>query len=326
MDAPGETTGTQLNNKLRRIQMNKLVKKLKNSRGFTLLELLVVVAILAIVAGGMLVAYDGLEAKAAKGVATFDIAGVDKGIRAFKVVSGAFPDKLDGLLTNNAAGAGTGDNPAMTAGGWYAGLHPSLQGADNDLATADGKLSFIPLTAPMVTALNNAGVTKLRMIDSTLTNAVGTIPNRDFDNPPRGKGIETILAAGTVVPIVETRNFGNADIAGGSNRLKDITGLDPDTAHLIVALGVGNNSTIVSDDIGANAANFSEAPFYADVKRNQYGRYLALFHLGSDGADALSVVGDSAGELFTTAKFVGVIDAKGDWYDEEYAEFTGQKT
>ena len=39
-------------------------------RTFTLLELLVVVAVLSTLAGGLLVAYDGVEAQAAKGQAT----------------------------------------------------------------------------------------------------------------------------------------------------------------------------------------------------------------------------------------------------------------
>lgn len=320
----------------------------KQQGGFTLLELLVVVAILAAIAGGLLVAYDGMEAKAAKGQATFNIAAIDKGVRAFKVVTGSFPNELDSLLTDGlsavtcAAGTSCTATAATAAGagtagsGFYAGLHSNLQGADGSVLTAEGKLGLYALDAADVTALANAGVTSLRQIDDA-TNAVGVIPNRDFDDLPRGKGlVVSPLVAGSVVPVVESEGLGAAASPGGCiapfngacNRLNDITGLVPAIQHIVVALGVGNNSSIISDATGASAAHFSEAPFYTDVRKDQYGRFLALFHLASDNGAGGGIADDgiiTPGERFSTARFVGIIDSKGDWLDEEYAEFTGQK-
>ena len=309
--------------------------RLKDQRGFTMLELLVVVAILAIIAGGLIVAYDGLEAKSAKGQATFNIAAIDKGVRAFKVVSGSFPNELDAMLTTGitAVDCLAGTSCTATGGGFYAGLHSNLQGADGSLTTADGKLGLYSLAAEDATALANAGITQVRYIDGTL-NTVGNIPNRDFDDAPRGKGVLATLGAASIVQVVESEGLGAATacaspFSGACNRLNDITGLDPSMMHVVVAFGVGNNSSIVSDQTGANAANFSEAPWYTDVAKNQYGRFLVLYHLASDNGAGGGTANDGiiqAGERFSTARYVGVIDPKGDWLDEEYAEFTGQKT
>ena len=61
---------------------NGLRRTARRSSGFSLLELLVVVAILAGLGGLLLVAYDGLETQAAKGAATPPSASVSKSVRA----------------------------------------------------------------------------------------------------------------------------------------------------------------------------------------------------------------------------------------------------
>jgi len=55
---------------------------------------------------------------------------------------------------------------------------------------------------------------------------------------------------------------------------------------------------------------------------SDYSRFLALFHIASD-KDGDGTI--AAGEYFGTARFLGVLDTKGDWYDEEAAEYEGQK-
>ena len=279
--------------------------------GFTLLELLVVVAILATVAGGLLVSYDGPETDAAEGTATFNIAATDKAVRAFKVINKVYPDNLDSLVVN--------DSNAFSVA-----LPPKLQGSDGDETTDavansnadDGKLAFHVLTAEGAAALNAAGVTTLRSISGAQTNEPTDIPNRVFDEPTRGRGISVPVAAGARVAIIETLGIGHGD----SNRLRDIAGLDLNSQHIVACFGLGNNSTMVTSEV---PGGLSEAPFYSKVERDEYGRYLLLFHLASDGADAGATV--DAAEYFSTAKFLGVLDTRGDWLDEEYAEFTNQK-
>jgi prepilin-type N-terminal cleavage/methylation domain-containing protein len=279
-------------------------------RGFTLIELLVVIAILATIAGGILVSYDGLETDAAEGMSTFNLAGVDRAVRTYKTLNKTYPDNLDSLMV-----AGTNEFCAI--------LPAKLQGADGSpttdatTVTDDGKLAFHTLTAQGAAALNNVGITTLRAIASSAGNTQTPIPNRVFDPAaPNGEGLGTSMpvVAGTRVAIVETVGIGTGD-----DRLQNIAGLDRTKQHIVVALGLGNSSTMVAGS--GIAGSLSEAPFYTKVAKHEYGRFLLLFHLGTD-EDASGTV--DAAEYFSEARFLAVIDTRGDWIDEEYAEFTNQ--
>jgi len=279
--------------------------KNRTQGGFTLLELLVVVAILATLAGVAIVAYDGLESKSAKGQAVYNIREIDQAVRTFKVTSGSFPTALDAMVTND----GTSTNPDLAIGDvdFYAGLNAKLSGG------SDPKLQKHALTAAEVSALSAVGITSAYFINDA-TNTVGNIPNRDHDAPSRGKGVLRSIAASTVVAKVAAK------------RLKDIAAYSGLTtsADVVVALGLGNNATIVKAG-GFGQSGLSEAPFYTDVAKTEYGRYLVLFVVTRD-LNGDGTIDTAAGEgTLSKAQFVGVIDSKGDWFDEEYAEFTGQK-
>ena len=301
-------------NQIKNPALRSKAAKLKGKQaGFTLLELLVVIAILATIAGGLLVSYDGLDGKAEKGQATFNLGAIDKGVRSFKVVSGNYPNSLDNLIDDAATPA-----PLFT-------LPTKMQ----------GKLSTHVLTAEGLTALQAAGIDTVRSIPSADNTAAGvgalSIPNRAFDDASRGLGVDLTLAVGSAVAIIETDQ--STDLTGSgpnvdSSRLRDIAGLDSTIPHLVVALGLGNNSDIVSNETGRNAANFAQAPYYTSVDKDEYGRYIMLFHIASDNGAGAGTSDDNvydADEYFSEAKFIGVVDTFGDWLDEEFAEFTGQK-
>lgn len=288
--------------------------RLRRRRGFTLLELLVVIAILATVAGGLLVAYDGLDMDAAEATATYNMAAIDKAVRTYHVVNKAFPDNLDSLMTDG--------------GNFFSALPAKLQGGDGDPSTDtmatvgsgtdDGKLAFYTLDSAGAKALTNAGITKLRFI-ADASNVPTDIPNRAFDLPGRGNGVEVAVDQNLTVAIIETLGMGET-AATSKPRLRDIAGLPEDQQHIVVAFGLGNNSTMVTGP----TANLSEAPWYTKVAKDEYGRFLLLFHIGTD-YDKSGTTGDDAGEIFETAKFLGVLDTRGDWIDEEFAEYTNQK-
>src|SRR5690606_23438948 len=144
------------------------------------------------------------------------------------------------------------------------------------------------------------------------------IPNRAFDLPGRGNGVEVAVAENVTVAIIETLGIGET-AATSKPRLRDIAGLDHTKQHIVVALGLGNNCTMVSGP----AANLSEAPWYTKVEKDEYGRFLLLFHIGTDDDDANETVDD--GEILDTAPSLGVLDTRGEWIDEEFARFTNQQ-
>lgn len=296
--------------------------KLQGQKGFTLLELLVVVAILAIIAGGMAVAYSGLESQSAKGEASHGIAGIDSAVRTFTSVRRAAPSNLDSLL---AATPGDGtQSPATITGGE---LIKTLSAGK--LAN---KLQVATLTAAQQKALVNAGITKLRYIDAagnvdtdgvaalTTTALDGTaasvdnikkadIPARIFDAPRegsgknRGRGYTHALAAADAVAVWKA-GAGNVDIIKLGAKADDV----------LVAFGLGNNATMYeADRTAVGDVTLASAPSYQDVAKSEYGRYILLYNLGS------------AADPYAKAKLQAVVDAKGDFLDEELAEYSGQK-
>ena len=313
---------TNTNNRMN-IKNNK--PTVRKQSGFTLLELVIVIAILAVIGGAALVAYDGLDKKAAKSQATFNLAAIDKGVRLSRVITGNYPDELDLVVDSDATLADPTGVAAVTAdtNGFFSRVPRGIEGADADETTGDGLFSFYPLSAEMETAFAEVGMNSFRGIPAASDTAAISLANRAFDAAPTGAGVLVDIAPNLVVPIVKTQNHGAAD----SSDLAAITGLPADTAHIVVALGLGNNSSIVSDDITVNSANFSEAPFYSDLASTEYGRFYLLFHIATDGSDG-SVANDTieAAEVFTEARFVGVLDAEGNWLDQEFADANGTKS
>jgi prepilin-type N-terminal cleavage/methylation domain-containing protein len=277
--------------KMRAIQSNRA--------GFTLLELLVVVSIMAVIAGALITSYDGLDTQAAHGVSTYNIKGVDQAIRHFAAVNRQQPSQFDSLMFS---AAGTGQDGALLNL-----LNSGLSGALIPYSlTADSANSFI-----------NAGIDSLMFVngdedystlettlgDTTYTNVAGEAPqpNRVYDVPNFGWGIALAPATGMEVARI------NSATAGGQAILNNLKmGVD----DVVIALGVGNRSTLVKQEGGK--AQLSEAPLSGDVRREQYARYIALYHISEDGTE------------FETAHLVGVIDAAGHYFDESHAAATGQ--
>lgn len=290
----------------------------RKRRGFTLIELLVVIAILATIAGGILVSYDGLEADAAQGQAAFNIGATDRAVRTYRTLNKTFPNNLDSLLYSPG---GTGLD--------------TVEGLNILNSKIKGKIGLHTLTAPGALALTTAGLTQFRYVDGTITNSTGAgvaaaynnastlpfIPNRVFDNTTRGWGTSVNVGTGVKVAVMETLGVPTLAGTGGTNstRLRDIAGLDETLSHLVVVAGLGNTSSMVAEAaLGTKTGTLADAPYYTNLAKSEYGRFLLLFHIGS-GADVSTIT------YLSEARFIGVIDTKGDWLDEEYAEFTNQK-
>lgn len=258
--------------------------------GFTLLELLVVIGILAIIGGGLLVAYEGLEDDAVAAQDAFSTSAGDRALRTFNVLNDGFPNDWDSLLI--------GDHTAT-----------DFNGTELDRLTTELKariLDTAQLTALEATALNAVGITSYRVLstnngaannydnDSNFNDDNVAVPNRIFNDADGANGFYGVSV--TFNALDETATV---DTSTQLARLLSISATDK-----VVALGIGNMGTITDQ---SNNGAMSQVPF-SKVENGEYGRYIALFH-----------VSDSGG-AFTEARLLGVIDAKGEILDENASE------
>ena len=330
------------------MKKTQVTKKYNRKSGFTLLELLIVVAILAIIGGALLAAYSGLTGIAANGVATNAISSTSQAIRSFEAVEKSFPDGLESLIAagvtaTNVTHDGVSDSVATEID---SGSLTSMLGSK--LA---GKLGVANLSYAQVKSLENSGIDTIRYIDSAgddetvsdlvIADSAGTspaagvgklseisIPTHAFAAPRPGSGrnrgrgfaldLEAVIAAQAGAADTDASGVRAAiwDMSAADDTTGVFADLDIDeydnvkvTASptaILVCLGVGNDSNIVASD--SNVKYLSNAPIYGKVERDEYAHYIALF--------------DVSGK---EAKFVAVIDSRGDFLDEEFAEATGQK-
>ena len=289
-------------------------KSYRKPSGFTLLEVLMVVAMLAIVGGAIISSYGGLESKAAKGSATHTIAAVEEAFRLFEATEGVLPNNLESLIaatpTSPTYVAAEADNAATDATG---GVTASMVGSK-----FAGKFTVVD-TDPV--ALAAAGINKIRYLDlkgngsggeldikdaagnTTTVGDIGaiSIPQHAFDAPRptnknRGRGYYVTVQSGTAIPLA-IWNAGD----NGYNNVK--VGAQP--ASVLVCLGLGNYSNLIGEGV---FTNLGHAPFYGAVGKHEYNHYVALIDISGG-----------------VAKIGAVVDPRGDFLDEEFAEATGQK-
>ncbi len=282
--------------------------------GFTLLEVLMVVAMLAIVGGAIITNYGGLEDKTARGVSVHTMGAIEESFRVFAATEGGLPNNLESLIaatpTTPTYVAGEADNAATDAtGGVLAGLLSH---------SLEDKITIMELDPE---PLLDAGITRIRYLDlkgngaggvaldikdaAGNTTTVGniadiSIPQHAFEAPRptdqnRGRGYYVNLVAATAVPMA----VWNPGAAGYENVA---VGAEPDS--VLVCLGLGNASSLIGDGV---FTNLSTAPYYGGVARNEYNHYIALVDISVE-----------------PAKLIAIVDSRGHFQAEEFAESRGQ--
>ncbi|MDP3650412.1 MAG: prepilin-type N-terminal cleavage/methylation domain-containing protein [Rhodoferax sp.] len=274
----------------------------KKDGGFTLLELLVVVAILAAIAGTATIMLQDTDRKGAAAAHVAMMDELSKGIQTFRVLNqGQYPNNFDSLLSNATN---------VMVGAADAGMISS------DLA---GNMALSTLTAADVTALSEVGITTTRVIDTTATpdggaagdcatgalikallvSKKGNLTPQNIFRPVTANGCGFAADA----PIVATGAaylWGNGTAANPANQRVNA----PQDARL-VAFGVGPDSTLFNPStIGA----LSNSPVYRHVAPTEYNRFIVLWNVGSTAT--------AAGQ----ATFQAIVDGAGDTKDEELGE------
>jgi prepilin-type N-terminal cleavage/methylation domain-containing protein len=314
--------------------------KLKAAKqaGFTLLELLVVVAILAAIAGTASIALKDTDARASAAAHVTMMDELNKGIRTYRVLNkNAYPNRFDSLLTadvtTNASGVGA--------------LYPS-----NELVAIED-IGTLALTADAVGVLKDIGITDLQYLDvgastdftesgtaavaecldanitaTIASRANAVVSNNIFQSPAaNGCGGTVTLAAGDLVSVW---SGGFERVFGGDGAAFDALGaVAPATPG--AALTTGNTAAglpvLMATGLGPSSSLFNAnsiggmttVPSYRHVSELQYGRFIALWEIGTF-TDA-----DAAYTAVDQVNLIAIVDGAGDTKEEELGEWDGTR-
>ncbi len=151
--------------------------KAQRRNPFTLLELLVVVAIIAIIAGAIISSYDGLDDTAAASTSSHTTASCDQIIRQYTVINNTAPNKFDSGLDS--------------------------AGAILDLLPNTTLFTINTLSATTAAPLTVAGITALKATAYTNGATAPNTPNRVYD----GSTTDISIASNTKVLQLNTATF-----------------------------------------------------------------------------------------------------------------------
>jgi prepilin-type N-terminal cleavage/methylation domain-containing protein len=321
--------------------------------GFTLLELLVVITLLATLATAALVAYEGVGENARDASAATAITTMEGALRNYRAIEGEYPEQFDNLA--NVDADTTVGNGAMQL------MSDETRAFFGQLAipaaTAD---SGTGVAAAIFNSLSSAGLEELQSVQGGTTWNTGFVPNlamnesypevatlpgseieftdtgtMEFDEEDIATNAFTNVAL-SIVPSDDSTNgcqvlaaddltssFDGTAVVDNTrlNLISDALGSNE--CNLVVALGIGKEVP------GATSGSRVAIGQVATVGTNDvnpadnYARAIALFHVGQDGSDASTPDGVIAeAEVFATARLIAVVDPEGRTIDQVVAAAT----
>lgn len=130
--------------------MPKMKRRLKKASSFTLVELMVVVAVIAILAGLVLGGAGAVRQRAARGQAKAEVSAIEAGLARYQMDFGAYP-------VSTGITPGGSNYPANPTGYTTAGqaLFTNLWGASNYVTATAGRKQYLNVKPSMV---NTSGV------------------------------------------------------------------------------------------------------------------------------------------------------------------------
>lgn len=306
-------------------------QKLQNKeKGFTLLELLVVITLIAILATGALIAYEDVGDSAEAASAGNAAATIDRAIRTYRAVENVYPNQWDNLMD----GGGSALQFAPTVMGTY--LAPWTTPTSANTAFND-----------ILTAFVDSGIEEIQVVNSGAEPGPNDAPNR-FHNESSGSAFEAELeeeqelpSAFAVLPTGACDTGSDTDIgnslpttpyAAGSSALTDNSlqnsygdALEDDECHLVVALGFGGDaaaSTTFSNVAIAQSPTYIRNTGNEDTAVNpetDYSRYVGLFQVG-EYADTDDDGAQDAWEWNDTIRLIAIVSTDGKNIDQLNSE------
>lgn len=255
-------------------------------RGYSLIELVVVLTILAIVAGVTVSIVGYLRRSADKGTAANVMGSLLSNIELYRVTYGVYPDRFDSLIETGGSSLYDGD-PAFNDKGLPSALMPS----------GDAKITTSTLTAGELSSLTKIGIT------TVMDHAPGT----GVEGAPGNTG--TVARTLASDPTVAILNAGSAKGAKVIDSIYPNAGGDPGSGLppgvKLVVFGFGPNNAAIGKTIVS-------PPSYSGVgdPSTIYDRYLCVFAVYADGK---------------RAQLKSVLDTTGDYLFQEIAEFHDNK-
>ena len=299
----------------------------KRQKGFTLLELLVVITLLAVLAVGALVAYEGVGDQAGATAAANNTATVDSALRNYKAVTKTYPNQWDNLSASDTgvALASLATPTKSVFGDWAIGAataadRTAVVNAFNSVAS-NTLMQLQQLTAAAATSAVGSNIAP------NLQHNEGANPNATQDNVSAVTHVSivpTVAVGGTpAAPTstactagtqsISTLYSGAAADFNAARRLNKINdSLQSDECQLVVALGFGHDAAHSTTDASVAIA---QAPTHSSKAINpakNYARYIALFHMGTDGDANNNITG---AEIKATPHLIAVVDPEGNPID-----------
>ncbi|WAK03173.1 type II secretion system protein [Methylobacter sp. YRD-M1] len=294
--------------------------------GFTLLELLVVIALMATLATAAMVAYEGIGESSQATAAANNTSTADSAIRNFRAVTQNYPDQWDHLVTNTGAALG------------FAAANTNARFANLPLAVSATAGDFRDM---LNQAMTGVGITELQ-VRANAASTAGVEPNLQHNEGAAGAdAVETAFNAITNFAVLPTWGDAGACSVNGAamagTKLDGTTAVDAtdgarqnvindsledDECNLVIAVGFGHDAAHSTSD---SSVAISTAPTFSSKNINpaaNYARYIALFHVGKDTGDGAGGAADdniTADELFSKPRLLAVLDTEGNMIDENIA-------
>jgi len=300
-------------------------KKNANQDGFTLLELLVVVAILAAIAGTATIALKDTDARASAAAHVAMMDELNKGIQTYRVLQrNELPTRFDSLMVTATA--------AQDAAGAVGVVEAVGFDSTTDVVTGT-------LTDDVIGIMVDAGITELRYIneagappdyvsgteDCSNTNIKALIASRKnavvagniFMSPEaNGCGYSVDLEGTfTTNPAVVYWNGGTERLTGQEDPAGDGSAYNAENNYAYLVTGIGPSSTLFDAN---TLGGMTTVPVYRHVKPDEYNRFMAVWKVGTYDDTGAIVAADQV-------DLVSIVDGALDTKEEELGEWDGTR-